>query len=128
MTITKYLWDKIGILVSALCLAHCIAMPIIFFAFPTIQVSFLEDQFHKIIFLAMLVVSFAAFVPAFTKHRQLQVLFKATCGILFFVSSIFIGHEFSSYYLELALGVTGSLFLIWAHLSNISCVHKKCSH
>ena len=122
----KRIWDKLGICASGLCLVHCIATPVILILFPTIKVAFIgHEQFHQIFGVIVVSSVMAAVYPQCHRHGHKDIIAFAMVGVTFILAGIFLGHDLGQPY-EHLLTITGSLFLITAHLKNMRIRHGKC--
>ncbi|MDH4467919.1 MAG: MerC family mercury resistance protein [Bacteriovoracaceae bacterium] len=57
--------DHLGIGVSALCLIHCLFLPLVIIFFPAIKLatSGIDAHFHEILFFLILIISLLSFIP-----------------------------------------------------------------
>ena len=108
--------DKIGICSSALCMVHCIAVPIfLVFGFKT-GLEFVDQEWVEWMFIGFtLVIGLASFVRGFSAHRQhfIPVLFIA--GFLLLIN----GESITQVWASLGLSLTGALIIIYAHVQNL---------
>lgn len=129
----KNLWDKMGIFISSLCLIHCMGLPIVIIAFPALKSTIMHDELHEILFVAIIAISFLAFLPNYKLHKQKKVLFTALSGIGMLLISISAGHHLETQHIadkitEISLSIIGSFVLIKAHYMNAKCTHEACDH
>lgn len=108
--------DYTGVLASSLCLFHCLAMPFVVNLIPSLSV-FKSEALH--LFLAALIVPLATYsvLKGFKKHGRIAILLAAFIGSVLIVAGL-VNHHY-----ETILTVTGGLFVIYAHISNmkLSC-------
>lgn len=122
--------DRSGIAISALCLAHCLAGPLLVLAIPAWE-SF-EDQssFHRIVALLILAVGTLAFYKGYKHHRQTKVVWTALLGFVVVAIGLFQSthdHALGALSKQSLFMILGSACLIAAHVWNIrSCEHKHC--
>lgn len=135
--------DRFGIAVSALCLVHCLAVPILASLLPLLQLSgSLTDStlFHLLLVFVVVPVGVRAFASGWKIHKHRTVVVFGGSGLLLVSLGSLLplalhdenAHEYGhwSYWLELALLIPGSLFLTAAHLRNYQCrlLHSKDLH
>lgn len=119
--------DALGIFASALCLIHCLAMPLVVAFLPLFGLQFLEGHgAHQA--LAGFVVAFGllAILPGYMKHRKPAVLAGLVVGLTLVLSATFgyvVGLSESA---ELPLITVGNLVLMVSHLFNRKLC--KCDH
>lgn len=107
--------DRLGICLSALCVIHCLAMPLAIALVPALQLSFSHDVFHLLLIVILPALALLAFVPGYRKHRDLRAFLWALPGVVLIV----VGAGFEEDYVMQALfSVPGSLCLIRAHWLN----------
>jgi MerC mercury resistance protein len=127
--------DYFGMTASALCLVHCLGMPLLLLL-P--MAGFLREDaqvHHVMVFLVSLPV-LLALIPGFMTHRRIAVPLLATAGLTSFFSSVFLVGPRYGEIAETVLAVIGGAFLISAHARNRSfcrsCVfgkeHGACAH
>jgi hypothetical protein len=109
-------WDLAGIGASALCVAHCLATPLLVVALPT--VAALEAQTHAVFALTILGIGLLAFCPGMRLHRRWQVVGAALLGFALISLGVVAPEGVLSEPLEEALTVLGGATLILAHLRN----------
>jgi hypothetical protein len=121
-------WDKLGMTGSALCLLHCLALPLAAGALPSLGVAFLADEaVHEILAFLLIALAGLAFVPGFRRHRDARVLGLMAIGLGLILFATWSGAfiDFSEE-MEVVISVMGSLFLISAHYLNHSFC-RACS-
>jgi hypothetical protein len=119
---SRGLLDLLGLGLSALCLIHCIALPMVLIALPTLA-TFGHDDHHHWLHLALALVlvplAFASLLPGYLRHRRTAVMAGGALG----VAAILIGAFLEGWLGEsavTALTIAGSLCLIGAHWINLS--------
>lgn len=114
--------DKTGILCSAACALHCMAIPILSFAAPSLGVHFENEWIH--IGLLILIVP-VAIISFYSKRKPVgyNIPMKfGTIGLIFLISAILCEQLFNIEIegLEVLLTTVGSTFLIIGHFLNMS--------
>lgn len=120
--------DKTGVSLSALCLIHCLAGPLLLSVLPSAHELIDETFFHA--FLGPFLVLIAAFAlyRGYRQHRRMEILVVGSIGVGFLAAGIMAPHYdiVGHYSYQMVLTSIGSLFLIGAHIWNIrSC---RCKH
>jgi hypothetical protein len=107
--------DRYGVLLSLLCLAHCLALPALFALLPA-AASLLPSNFwiHAILFGLALPVSGWALWLGYRRHGRLGPLGVGTVGLVL----IFAGLVAPDVIREVALTVSGGLLVVSAHAFN----------
>lgn len=115
--------DYAGMAASALCLAHCLAMPLVVAAFPLLGLGGGDHHaVHDALLAAVTLPVLLALVPGYLAHREPAALLLGTAGLAAFLLAIFVvGPRFGEL-AETALAVSSSVLLIAAHLRN----HRFC--
>lgn len=113
------IWDRVGIFGSALCLAHCLAMPLAVGYLSAAGLGFLGTEIvHKLLAGPLLLIALLAFIPGFRRHGDLRILGAGAAGVALLITAIFVLEPFISHDVETALTITGSVILIGAHTAN----------
>ena len=120
-------WDRIGVAMSALCMVHCLALPVIFALLPALTVyEHFTDTTHRIFGVALVAISLFAFLPGYRRHRAMIVFVLGACGLGLVVFAAFAGERWLGEYGEIGFTVAGSILLILAHLRNRTLC-QRCS-
>lgn len=110
-------WDSLGVIVSAICVVHCTAVPLVLGLLPAFGLSFLaEDGFHQVLAALVLVVAVAAFVPGYRLHRQRSVPALGALGIALLGGAAFAPGL--SVLVESVVTAIGGTVLVVAHVLN----------
>ena len=112
--------DRIGVAVSALCLAQCLLTPLLLVLVPALTGSLLFDGefFHRLLVVVILPLSGVAFFIGCRQHRHLKVLIPAGLGIAAISVAAILGYARLGIIGEMAVTLTGAGLLAWAHLLN----------
>lgn len=116
------LWDRAGIVLSALCLLHCLAAPVAAALAPTLGlVSLDRDWVHPLFAVALVLIALAAFLPGYRRHHDRRIVFPAAAGLatVVFAASAALGGG-----AETLITVLGSGLLMLAHGLNRSFCHR----
>jgi len=119
---SRDLLDLLGLVLSALCLVHCIALPLVLIALPALA-SFGHDDHHHWLHMALALVlvplAFASLLPGYLRHRRTAVMAGGALG----VAAVLVGALLEGWLGEsaaTALTIAGSLCLIGAHWINLT--------
>lgn len=120
---TQTLSDKAAIGLSALCIVHCLVLPIALTLLPTLaSLPIADESFHKLLLVAIIPSSLLAVVIGCRKHRSMQVAALCGTGIALLIGAVLFGHDMLGEIGEKALTAVGSIFLILGHIQN----HRLC--
>ena len=116
--------DRVGIATSALCFVHCVATPVVL-SLSAVSSHFLptEEHTNRVLAVFVTIVGVAAISLGYQKHRRKRVLAGAFLGMLLIFFGAYFGDLFPSHACEVAVTLTGSCCLIFAHRIN----HTFCS-
>lgn len=114
--------DYAGIAASMLCLAHCLAMPLLLAVFPLLGMGGAHHHLHDVLLLGVTVPVLLALVPGWLAHRDPAPPLLGLAGLgALLVAVLFAGPAFGQG-AETALAVLSSVLLIAAHRRN----HRFC--
>lgn len=118
------IWDRFGVVLSGLCIVHCILTPAIFLFFPALAAYFVPDigLVHRILFIFILVAAGFAFWLGFGRHKQKEPLIYMGIGLFIIIMATFVVHGLVGHSWESLVAALGSLFLVRGHLLN----HRYC--
>lgn len=122
-------FDQIAIALSAICLVHCLAVPVLVAVLPVAAVAFGEDQhFHGLMLWLVIPTSVAGFGMGYRVHRRAGIVALGAAGVVVLVLAAIYGHEVWRPDLEVVVSVFGSLFLGGAHWMNFRAVRRCHLH
>ncbi len=76
------MWDRVGLVVSGLCMVHCAALPVLLAFAPSVAGTFFGGEHAHSWFAGIsLVIAIGAFLPSFLQHRHCGVLALALIGL-----------------------------------------------
>ena len=114
--------DRAALGASALCLVHCLALPLIIAALPALShLLSLPELIHFWILLFAVPTAGLAFVTGRNRHGATYPLIVGAFGLV----ALAIGVAFASTRLETPVTVTGSLLLAAAHIANWRLRHAR---
>jgi len=114
--------DYAGMAASALCLVHCLAMPLVLAAFPLLGLGGEHHALHDALLLGVTVPVLLALVPGYVKHRDPVALSLGVAGLVSFLVAVFVLGPQMGEVAETVGAVLSSVLLMAAHLRN----HRYC--
>ena len=122
--------DRLGISLSTVCLAHCLAIPVLLTLMPMTQLGWLtKELFHDILLTIILPTSVIALGLGCHRHRQWQIFLMGFVGLGLLISLADMPHDSLSLMTERAVTVVAGCLLVIAHYMNFSrCQHLDCDH
>jgi len=120
--------DKLAIFFSAACAVHCLALPLILLAIPSLgALPFADESFHLWMLVAVIPTSVIALSLGCKQHKQLPLVVYGFIGLTLMVSALFIGEALLGEYGEKILTLVGALILATGHLRNYQlCKQSNC--
>ncbi len=111
MTLDK---DYAGILISSLCILHCLSGPVILaLGFSSVGFSFLSNEkMHLALVFPIIVLAIWSISTAYIIHKKPLPFIAATLGIILLLTGLMIEN------LEVILTFSASSLLIFAHFYN----------
>ena len=108
--------DAVGMLISILCLVHCLVAPLLIAAVPALGLGFLAvDGIHVAFAVAVLLAAVVALIPGYRQHHKVSVLVLGASGVLLVAAATTLAPGVP----ETAVTVLGSSMLIAAHVTNL---------
>jgi uncharacterized membrane protein len=116
--------DISGTILSFLCIAHCVLLPLMVSLLPTIPLKSLQNAYVHFGLLLMVipVVAFAVH-RGYRHHDRIQVPVLASIGVVALLVGGIWGHAL---HLEAHLTIIGSAFLVTTHLLNARYCKIAC--
>ncbi len=109
-------FDGFAVSASALCLVHCLALPLLIAALPAIANRIDPGEgFHLIVLLFAIPTSGFALVEGWRRHRGLAPLFVGSAGLTLMAAGLMFENWVA---VETGVTVAGSLLLAGAHVAN----------
>ena len=109
--------DNAAVGLSGLCLAHCLALPLIAGALPVL-LPFVEGHLHAQMLVLVLPLSVIAIGIGVGRHRNTRVVWGAAIGLLLLIVGATVAHEQLGVLADRAFTVSGAVVLAIAHLYN----------
>lgn len=119
VTTTRARWDGVGQLLSALCILHCVVLPLVLGFLPVAVAGVLEDEaIHRWLLAWVAVSALAAFIPGWRVHRRVSALGLAALGLGLLGGGAFLVPEDAHGPWEPGLTLAGGLVMAVAHGRN----------
>ena len=124
MSLSRQL-DRLAIALSAVCLAHCLAVTLLVAVLPLAAVRFGGDaHFHWLMLWIVLPTSVLGFYLGFRGHGRPEIAGCGLVGLSLLAIAALTGHDNWPEYLEVLVSVAGSLILAGAHWTNFTEVRR----
>lgn len=122
--------DALAMAFSALCLVHCLALPLLVAALPLAASSlFADERFHQWLLLGAVPTSVIALGWGWRRHRDSLVAWLGAVGLVLMVFAAFgIQTGLIDAFGERLLTVIGAIALAVAHLRNYQLRHHGHDH
>ncbi len=121
--------DRLGILASAACAVHCLAMPLLLALLPAMgSIWIIGHSVEWILAVVAVLMALGSLCWGFSIHRKKRLFLSFLAAAVFILSGQLVAHG----WLETALVVAGGLGLVGSHLLNRNlckschtCEHSK---
>lgn len=125
---SKYI-DQIAIALSAVCMIHCLAVPVLVAVLPIAAITFSTGtHFHELMLWVVVPTSLAGFVFGVRVHRQFGIALVGVVGMSLVAVAALIGHDAWAHWIEVGVSILGSLILAAAHWQNFKQVRLCHEH
>ena len=124
-------FDKLAIGFSALCLVHCLLLPVALIFLPTITflTAVSNEVFHLALVALVLPVSLVALTLGCKQHRDWLVIGLGASGLTVLVLTAIFAHDYLGHELETVFTVIGALLVAACHVQNFRlCRRQDCAH
>jgi hypothetical protein len=109
-------FDGVAVSASALCLVHCLGLPLLIAALPAIANRIDPGEgFHLAVLLFAIPTSAFALVEGWRRHRGVTPLFVGGAGLALMAAGLMFENMVA---VETGVTVAGSLLLAGAHIAN----------
>ena len=127
-------WDQTGVLLSAICMIHCVSLPAFLGLSPFLSNYFKNEWVHFALHFGVIGVALLSLVASYKRHKNILPLMLGSFGIGVLLTSYILGdiinHSYHSYHLW--PNAVGSFLILSAHIWNIRACHcfceTDCSH
>ena len=114
---TTNFWDKAAVILSGLCLVHCLALPVLIAVLPFVG-ALGDEHLHAELLLVVIPISVFAFVIGFRRHRSRSVVVVGALGMAVLAVGGTYVHSRYGIAADRAMTVAGSAILAIAHFFN----------
>ena len=129
MILPRHFFDQAAIALSAVCIVHCLAVPVLIAVLPIAALSFGDaTHFHALMLWLVVPTSVAGFGLGFRVHRRLGLVLLGAAGVAVLVAAALWGHSVWRESFEIGVSVVGSLILAAAHWLNFREVRRVHRH
>ena len=131
MKIVQEYTDKFAIGLSMLCAIHCLLLPLLLIALPSISALQIENEaFHFWMLAAVIPTSLYALSIGCKKHQRYRLLSWGISGLILMLTAVFFGNDIAGESGEKILTLLGAILVAVAHWGNFRrCQqHKSCTH
>lgn len=120
--------DALAILLSGLCLLHCLALPVVVAALPLAASSlFADERFHQWLLLGAVPTSIFALGWGWRRHRDRPVALLGAAGmLLMIVAAVGVASGWIEAAGERGLTIVGAVLLALAHARNYRLRDHVC--
>ena len=109
--------DRVGVLLSGLCMLHCIAGIVLVAGLGLGGEVLLSPAFHRMGRALAILTGAITLVMGVARHGDPRPLQAGGAGIAMMTVALFVGHGIE----EAVLTIVGVSLLAWAHLRNLRC-------
>ena len=129
MTITALL-DRSAILLSMICVVHCLALPVAIVMLPALSAYWFADEyFHLFLLYLVLPTSVIALGLGCRRHRVFKMMVWGGAGLMCLTAAILLGHDWLGEFGEKGLTLLGGGLVVAAHIHNFrNCRQCQCAH
>lgn len=113
---TKWL-DGVAVGLSALCLVHCLALPLIVAGLPFLA-QFADGHLHAQMLVVVLPLSVVALGLGYRHHRNLRIPSAGLVGMVLLAVGALVAHDNWGLMADRAFTIAGALVLAAAHFYN----------
>jgi uncharacterized membrane protein len=113
---TKWL-DGVAVGLSALCLIHCLALPIIVAGLP-FMAQFADGHLHAQMLWVVLPLSIVALGLGYRHHSNLRIILAGCAGMALLTIGALVAHDHWGVAADRAFTISGALVLAAAHFYN----------
>lgn len=129
MTFLTVKLDKTAIGLSALCIVHCLLLPVSLTILPSIAIlSTLSDEvFHVLLIALVLPTSMVALLLGCKRHKSSAIFALGIGGLMTLGFTAVFGHDVLGEQMEKVATVIGALMVAGAHIQNFRlCRQTDC--
>ncbi|MFT5608657.1 MAG: putative membrane protein YfcA [Gammaproteobacteria bacterium] len=121
--------NNLAIGLSAFCVVHCLASPLLIVLLPSLTALQLDSEaFHSWLLIGVIPSSLFSLLMGCKQHRFYRVLVIGLCGLLFLISAVFVDGFEHAELMEKVLTVIGASIVAFGHYLNFRLCqdHNQC--
>ncbi|MCY1014894.1 MerC domain-containing protein [Pyxidicoccus sp. MSG2] len=120
-------WDGVGQWLSALCIVHCVVLPVVLGVLPVAVAGVLgAESVHRWLLVLVAASALASFVPGWRHHRRISAPGLAALGVGLLAGGAFLVPEGAAGWWETGLTLAGGLVMAVAHGRNRALCRDCC--
>ena len=128
MSSSRY-FDRIAIALSAICIVHCLVLPLLVALLPLAVVVFGEaGHFHELMLWLIVPSSVVGFYLGYREHGRVGIGALGVVGMALITAAALLGHGQWTSWLEAGVSLLGSMVLVGAHWINFQEVRRVHVH
>lgn len=109
--------DGAAVALSALCLVHCLALPLVVVGVPFLA-QYAETHLHYQVLIVVVPLSVVALSLGYRRHRNRRVMFAGALGLILLIIGATVAHTQLGLAADRIFTIAGSLVLAAAHFFN----------
>lgn len=119
--------DKLAILLSSMCVLHCLLTPILLIAIPSLAgVALLNDEtFHRLMLFFVVPSGVFALAIGYSHHQKGWLAMSGLVGLVVLSSPLWLGHAYLGETGEVVVSVIGSAIIVAVHTINYRLGKRK---
>ncbi len=113
-------WDGLAVLLSGICLVHCLAVPLIVGLFPLLGAGVLgHQQFHQALLYLVLPTSIIGLWLGYRRHYKYYIAVIGVAGVASLVALTLLAHDVVDSGTEIIIASTGGIIVALSHILNL---------
>jgi uncharacterized membrane protein (UPF0136 family) len=126
--VSRY-FDRIAISLSAICIVHCLAVPLVVAVLPLAAIGLGgESHFHAVMLWLVVPISVIGLVMGYREHHRAAIVVAGIVGVVVVSVAATLGHNQWPISTEVLISLIGSMMLVGAHWANFVIVRKVHVH
>lgn len=119
--------EKFAILLSSLCIIHCVLFPVVLIALPSVSLllSFDSELIHYWLLFAVIPICTFAVIYGYRIHKNWRILVLGSLGVSILLVGFIFGHDMFWGFGETVLTVLGSILVAVTHFKNLQLRHSR---
>jgi hypothetical protein len=118
-------WDRVGVVLSAICGLHCLVTPFLTLSLPFWVYSIHYSPFHLAIAIFIIPIGLYAFWNGFKRHQKRGILILGILGLVLLSVALTAPSSRNQLRWNDIMTLVGSVCLIAAHIANRRALKRK---